>query len=71
MDFLINAEKREKKGTSSSRNIRRDGIEKVKKLEKEIKLAILKKAALMEKDGFKKYYEQVGKYKGKLLEKKQ
>ena len=26
MDFLINAEKREKKGTSSSRNIRRDGF---------------------------------------------
>ena len=41
------------------------------KLEKEIKLAILKKAALMEKDGFQKYYEQVGKNKGKLLEKKQ
>ena len=41
------------------------------KLEKEIKLAILKKAALMEKDGFQKYYEQTGKNKGKILEKKQ
>ena len=26
MEFVINAEKREKKGTSSSRNIRREGI---------------------------------------------
>ena len=31
------------------------------KLQKEIKLAILKKAALMEKEGFKKYYEKTGK----------
>ena len=26
MDFVINAEKRDRKGTSSSRNIRRDGF---------------------------------------------
>ena len=31
------------------------------KLEKEIKLAILKKATIMEKEGFQKYYEQGGK----------
>ena len=41
------------------------------KLEKEIKLAILKKATLMEKEGFKKYYEKEGKNKAKILEKKQ
>ena len=35
------------------------------KLEKEIKLAILKKAAIMEKDGFQKYYEKTGKNKAK------
>ena len=40
------------------------------KLEKEIKLAILKKAALMEKEGFKNYYEKEGKNKGKILDKK-
>ena len=40
------------------------------KLEKEIKLAILKKATLMEKEGFKKYYEREGKNKGKILDKK-
>ena len=40
------------------------------KLEKEIKLAILKKATLMEKEGFKKYYEEGGKNKGKILDKK-
>ena len=34
------------------------------KLEKEIKLAILKKATLMEKEGFQKYYEEKGKNKG-------
>ncbi len=34
------------------------------KLEKEIKLAILKKATLMEKEGFQKYYEEKGKHKG-------
>ena len=40
------------------------------KLEKEIKLAILKKATLMEKEGFEKYYQQGGKKKGKILEMK-
>ena len=40
------------------------------KLEKEIKLAILKKATLMEKEGFKKYYEEGGKNKAKILDKK-
>ena len=39
------------------------------KLEKEIKLAILKKATLMEKEGFEKYYEKTGKNKGKILDK--
>ena len=34
-------------------------------MEKEIKLAILKKATLMEKEGFEKYYETTGKNKGK------
>ena len=38
------------------------------KLEKEIKLAILKKATLMEKEGFQKYYEKKGKDKGKFLD---
>ena len=38
------------------------------KLEKEIKLAILKKATLMEKEGFQKYYEKKGKDKGKILD---
>ena len=41
------------------------------KLEKEIKLAILKKAAIMEKDGFQKYYEREGKNKAGILERKQ
>ena len=41
------------------------------KLEKEIKLAILKKATLMEKEGFQRYYEKSGKDKAKILEKKQ
>ncbi len=40
------------------------------KLENEIKLAILKKATLMEKEGFTKYYETIGKNKGKILEMK-
>ena len=40
------------------------------KLEKEIKLAILKKATLMEKEGFQKYYETKGKNKGTILDKK-
>ncbi len=40
------------------------------KLEKEIKLAILKKATLMEKEGFERYYEKTGKNKGKILEMK-
>ena len=40
------------------------------KLGREIKLAILKKAALMEKEGFKRYYEKEGKNKGKILDKK-
>ena len=38
------------------------------KLEKEIKLAILKKATLMEKEGFQRYYEKGGKNKGKILD---
>ena len=40
------------------------------KLEKEIKLAILKKATLMEKEGFERYYQKEGKNKGKILDKK-
>ena len=40
------------------------------KLQKEIKLAILKKATLMEKEGFKKYYEKTGKTRAKTLDKK-
>ncbi len=40
------------------------------KLEKEIKLAILKKATLMEKEGFQKYYETKGKNKAKILDRK-
>ena len=43
----------------------------VSKLEKEIKLAILKKATIMEKEGFQKYYEKSGKFKAKILDKKQ
>ena len=38
------------------------------KLEKEIKLAILKKATLMEKEGYQRYYEKGGKNKGKILD---
>ena len=37
------------------------------KLEKEIKLAILKKATIMEKGGFQRYYEQGGKNKAGSL----
>ena len=37
------------------------------KLEKEIKLAILKKATIMEKEGFDSYYEKIGKNKAKTL----
>jgi len=40
------------------------------KLEGELKLAILKKAALFEKDDFKKYKETEGKNRGKSLGKK-
>ncbi len=40
------------------------------KLEGELKLAILKKAALFEKDDFKKYKETKGKNRGKTLIKK-
>tara|TARA_B100000282_G_scaffold279216_1_gene239395 strand:- start:298 stop:870 length:573 start_codon:yes stop_codon:yes gene_type:complete len=40
------------------------------KLEKEIKLAILKKATLMEKEGFQKYYETKGKNKATILDRK-
>ena len=40
------------------------------KLEGELKLAILKKAALFEKEGFEKYKETKGKYKGKSIIKK-
>ena len=39
------------------------------KLEKEIKLAILKKATLMQKEGFQRYYEKTGKNRGKILDK--
>ena len=41
------------------------------KLIKEIKLAILKKATIMEKEGFERYYEKYGKNKAKTLDKKQ
>ena len=37
------------------------------KLEKEIKLAILKKATIIEQEGFDKYYEKKGKNKAKTL----
>ena len=40
------------------------------KLEGELKLAILKKAALYERDDFKKYYEETGKKKAKTFDKK-
>ena len=40
------------------------------KLEGELKLAILKKAALFEKDDFKKYKETEGKKRGKGIDKK-
>ena len=40
------------------------------KLGREIKLAILKKATLMEKEGFEKYYQKEGKNKGKIFDKK-
>ena len=40
------------------------------KLEGELKLAILKKAALFEKDDFKKYKETVGKKRGKGIDQK-
>ena len=40
------------------------------KLEGELKLAILKKAALFEKDDFKKYKETVGKKRGKTIDPK-
>ena len=40
------------------------------KLEGELKLAILKKAALLERDDFKKYKETEGKKRGKSLIKK-
>ena len=40
------------------------------KLEGELKLAILKKATLMEKEGFQRYYEKRGKNKGKILDMK-
>ena len=40
------------------------------KLEGELKLAILKKAALFEKDDFKKYKETKGKKRGKGIDKK-
>ena len=41
------------------------------KLQKEIKLAILKKATLMGKEGFQRYYEKEGKNKAGILEKKE
>ena len=40
------------------------------KLEGELKLAILKKAALFEKDDFKKYKEEKGKQRGKGIDKR-
>ena len=40
------------------------------KLEGELKLAILKKAALFEKDDFKKYKEEKGKKRGKSIDKR-
>ena len=40
------------------------------KLEGELKLAILKKAALFEKDDFKKYKDTVGKKRGKTIDPK-
>ena len=40
------------------------------KLEGELKLAILKKAALFERDDFKKYKEEKGKKRGKGIDKK-
>ena len=40
-------------------------------LNTEIKLAILKKATIMEKEGFERYYEKEGKNKAGILEKKQ
>ena len=39
-------------------------------LNQEIKLAILKKATLMEKEGFQRYYEKDGKNRGKILDMK-
>ena len=38
------------------------------KLEKEIKLAILKKATIIEQEGFDKYYEKKGKIRPKHLQ---
>ena len=52
-----------------SKNCKTNKIES--KLEKEIKLAILKKATIMEKEGFQKYYEKSGKFKARTLDKKQ
>ena len=52
-----------------SENCKTNKIES--RLEKEIKLAILKKATIMEKEGFQKYYEKTGKNKAKILDKKQ
>ena len=40
------------------------------KLEGELKLAILKKAALFEKDDFKKFKEEKGKKRGKSIDKR-
>ena len=40
------------------------------KLESELKLAILKKAALFERDDFQKYKETEGKKRGQTLNKK-
>ena len=52
-----------------SENCKTNKIES--RLEKEIKLAILKKATIMEKEGFERYYEKYGKNKAKTLDKKQ
>ena len=48
----------------AAERVKNEADESAEKLEKEIKLAILKKATLMEKEGFQKYYEEKGKHKG-------
>ena len=56
---------------SSENNSENNREQKIKsKLEGELKLAILKKAALFEKDDFKKYKEEKGKKRGKSIDKR-